>query len=302
MPAPLETRNRFSALHCDSPLLPVQYMISSIHDGELRKFHRQMVFPVELRGERRSVKTMAMIDSGASSIFIHKRFIDNQHVWTVKLDKPISLVNADDTANKIGAITEQVRLKLILAEHEEEITASVAEIGEYDLIIGVNWLRHHNPDIDWKEGSLELSRCPTKCTSSGTRVFEPRADPKRRVVTPERKYKVAIAEVDEDVETVDEWELEDEEVEDRDPEPERAVKVKPERDPDYVPPGFTKSPTFNAIYRDAAAFYVTTDDEFAYKVAASYTHSQAIAERTAVKEGVKSSGNAPFYIALYSPI
>ena len=154
-----------SLLAPDCPLPPVHYTISAIDVGVAHKFHRQMTVPVQLRGERRSAKVLAMIDSGASSIFIHRRFIERHRVRTDKLVRPIPLVNADDSANKIGAITEQARLQLIMAEHEEDITASVAEIGPYDLIIGVNWLRHHNPEIDWTAGRVEMLRCPPGCAS-----------------------------------------------------------------------------------------------------------------------------------------
>ena len=97
-----------------------------------------MVVPVELRGKRRSVKTMAMIDCGATSIFIHKRFIDQHNVQTIKLDKPIPLVNADDTANKIGAISEQ---------HQQNCISLNAALGR--LISFLAWSResHDGPTV-----------------------------------------------------------------------------------------------------------------------------------------------------------
>ena len=39
----------------------------------------------------------------------------------------------------------------------------VTDIGKEDVIIGLDWLREHNPDIDWECGSLRLSRCPASC-------------------------------------------------------------------------------------------------------------------------------------------
>ena len=161
-----------------------------------------MTVPVQLRGERRSAKVLAMIDSGASSIFIHRRFIERHRVRTDKLVRPIPLVNADDSANKIGAITEQARLRLIMAEHEEDITASVAEIGPYDLIIGVNWLRHHNPEIDWTVGRVEMSRCPPGCADTGAQVFEPVQEEPAK---PERSLgamRMTVAEIEEEEEEI----------------------------------------------------------------------------------------------------
>jgi hypothetical protein len=31
------------------------------------------------------------------------------------------------------------------------------------VIIGYNWLRKHNPEIDWEKGELKFSRCPPAC-------------------------------------------------------------------------------------------------------------------------------------------
>ena len=56
---------------------------------------------------------------------------------------------------------------------------------------------------------------------------------------------------------------------------------------DDTPIGFKYSDTYNDIYRDAETFFVA-EGEIAYKIAASYTYSQAIAERSAVQEGSKS--------------
>ena len=31
------------------------------------------------------------------------------------------------------------------------------------MIIGMTWLRTHNPKIDWRTGKVEFTRCPTTC-------------------------------------------------------------------------------------------------------------------------------------------
>ena len=39
----------------------------------------------------------------------------------------------------------------------------VTDIGEEDVIIGLDWLHEHNPEVDWERGLLRLSRCPEMC-------------------------------------------------------------------------------------------------------------------------------------------
>lgn len=33
---------------------------------------------------------------------------------------------------------------------------TIAEIGNKDIIIGIDWLRHHNPIISFKDGTMEI--------------------------------------------------------------------------------------------------------------------------------------------------
>jgi len=32
-----------------------------------------------------------------------------------------------------------------------------------DILLGTNWFRAHNPQIDWAKNKLHLNRCPTSC-------------------------------------------------------------------------------------------------------------------------------------------
>ena len=43
---------------------------------------------------------------------------------------------------------------------------AVTNTGKTDLIIGYDWLRKHNPTVDWRTGKLTFNRCPAECRSS----------------------------------------------------------------------------------------------------------------------------------------
>jgi len=36
----------------------------------------------------------------------------------------------------------------------------ITDIGPEDIILGLPWLRHHNPNIDWKKGTLKFDETP----------------------------------------------------------------------------------------------------------------------------------------------
>ncbi len=80
-------------------------------------------------------------------------------VVTRKLDCPILLYNIDGTLNH-DAISDVTILELQVCEHCECMVFTVTNIGAEDVIIGLDWLRKHNPDVDWDGGMLRLSRCP----------------------------------------------------------------------------------------------------------------------------------------------
>ena len=107
-----------------------------------------------------------MIDCGATTKFLHRRFVEENRVRTRKLGKPIPLYNIDGTENRDGTISEVAVLDMTVDNHQEKVVFVVTDIGDEDVIIGLDWLREHNPEIDWERGSLRLSRCPDTCPSN----------------------------------------------------------------------------------------------------------------------------------------
>ncbi|KAF9800350.1 hypothetical protein IEO21_10375 [Rhodonia placenta] len=105
-----------------------------------------------------------MVDSGATTKFINKCFITENRVRTRKLKEPIPLYNIDGTLNKDGSISEVAMLQMQIGDHVEKTVFTVMDIGPEDMIVGLDWLRKHNPKIDWETGSLRLLRCPETCS------------------------------------------------------------------------------------------------------------------------------------------
>ena len=57
-------------------------------------------------------------------------------------------------------------LDMAVRDHREKVVFVMMDIGKEDVIIGLDWLREHNPEVDWEHGSLCLSRCPEMCMAS----------------------------------------------------------------------------------------------------------------------------------------
>ena len=105
--------------------------------------------------ERFDVK--ALLDSRCMSSAISKRFIKEHQINTIKLPRAITATNADRTINAGGKITNMVRLKVKIQDHEEVMELTIADIRKKDVFIGHNWLQHHNPEIDWQDKKIKFS-------------------------------------------------------------------------------------------------------------------------------------------------
>ena len=43
--------------------------------------------------------------------------------------------------------------------HNEWINFNVTPLGQYDVVLGIPWLRNHNPVINWKHKQIKFTNC-----------------------------------------------------------------------------------------------------------------------------------------------
>ena len=79
--------------------------------------------------------------------------------------KPVPVLNVDGTRNQEGDITHYVLLTVSVGKHAEKLWCAVTCLGKIPLILGHDWLKKHNPNIDWTTGDVKLSHCPPECKS-----------------------------------------------------------------------------------------------------------------------------------------
>ena len=59
----------------------------------------------------------------------------------------------------------------------------VTSLSRQDLILGLTWLREHNPEINWEMTEVKMSRCLHHCRTCQTEVNE---EHKTRIVEAEK--------------------------------------------------------------------------------------------------------------------
>ena len=70
---------------------------------------------------------------------------------------PIMLYNIDGSLNKAGSITHKIKLSLKVGQDEEKFNFLVTSLGPEKVILGLPWLRHCNPEINWHKGTMKFN-------------------------------------------------------------------------------------------------------------------------------------------------
>ncbi|TIC91053.1 Transposon Tf2-6 polyprotein [Colletotrichum higginsianum] len=101
--------------------------------------------------------TQVMIDSGAQANFMSPRLINQRQIaWRLK-DEPYALQNVEGETVEYdgGTISkETAQLSMVIHGRQEQLIFDITKIGQLDVILGVPWLRKHDPDISWKANQL----------------------------------------------------------------------------------------------------------------------------------------------------
>jgi len=50
-------------------------------------------------------------------------------------------------------------LEIEINRHKEQLEATVMDLNDTDMFLGYNWLDKHNPEVNWKNGTIWFTRC-----------------------------------------------------------------------------------------------------------------------------------------------
>jgi len=102
----------------------------------------------------------ALLDSGATELVMSLEFARKQGFKLKKIKKPIYVRNVDGTPNNEGPIENTVEVNIYYQGHRERTEIDVIRGQKWSVILGMLWLAHYNPEIDWKMGEVKIMRCP----------------------------------------------------------------------------------------------------------------------------------------------
>jgi len=139
--------------------LPKLFLISAL-DAQ----GTSLLLPVEIgtmdMSELHSVKVL--LDCRATGSLINRDFVCSKGMNTWTLSHNILVFNVDSSPNEAGQISKVVDIVLRYKTHSERMLLAVSGLGKQSLILGYDWLKDHNPRIDWEKGEVEMTHCPLR--------------------------------------------------------------------------------------------------------------------------------------------
>ena len=57
---------------------------------------------------------------------------------------------------------------MTIIDHSEKVALAVTKLGNPELFLGMDWLRNHNPSIDWAKRHLSFNQCHDACGYTAT--------------------------------------------------------------------------------------------------------------------------------------
>ncbi|ESK89508.1 hypothetical protein Moror_16078 [Moniliophthora roreri MCA 2997] len=115
-----------------------------------------MHIPLQYKVGTKIIKTQALLDSGAGRRFISMALAKRLGKKWIQLSEKIKVFNVDGTPNKTAWISHVVELEFKIAGKEFRENFMISGIGDERIILGLPWLRYHNPQIDWETGEVKF--------------------------------------------------------------------------------------------------------------------------------------------------
>jgi len=103
------------------------------------------------------IPILTLLNSGCSASAIDEEFIQEKKIPMFNLPISIPVYNSDGTKNTSRLITKFAMLELNIGNHSERLPLAITHLSMHALFLGHDWLKIHNPAINWKEGTIQLT-------------------------------------------------------------------------------------------------------------------------------------------------
>ena len=104
---------------------------------------------IKMSGSIGGHPAVILIDSGATGNFISSGYALEHRLPSSSIG-PVSLITlADGSQHKSNSIVEFAQIRI--GSYTDSLSLVAVPLSGYDAILGMSWLYHFNPEIDWRE-------------------------------------------------------------------------------------------------------------------------------------------------------
>ena len=107
---------------------------------------------------RKKLKVKALVDSRCIHTVIDEQLVKNKRIQIKLINFLFKVFNVDRTKN--GEVTRVAPLEIEINGYKKQLEAAVMDLDGIDMFLGHDWLIKHNPEVNWKNGTIWFTRCP----------------------------------------------------------------------------------------------------------------------------------------------
>ena len=127
---PEKLSNKLNSINITERVRDIQYTLWPLREVWLK-------VGLEKLENHEGVAVKALLDSGATGLFMNMTFAKKKRFKMEKLKKPLLVWNVDGTINVGGAITHQVECNMFFKGHMERARMDMCNLGKMELILGM---------------------------------------------------------------------------------------------------------------------------------------------------------------------
>lgn len=107
-----------------------------------------------LHWSQQAIPVQVLVDSGADDNFIDSNLVECHGLQVIKLEAPKEVLAID--SRQLEVVTHKFEpLKLTLSGNHQEVTELyIIQSPLIHILLGLPWLKTHNPHIDWTTSTI----------------------------------------------------------------------------------------------------------------------------------------------------
>ena len=109
----------------------------------------------------KKIKMKALVNSGCTHTRIDEQLVKDKRIQTRPINFLFKVFNTDGIRNR--EVTKVVSLEVEINGYKEQLEAAVMDLNGTDMFLEHDWLVKHNPEVNWKNGTIKFTRCPGSC-------------------------------------------------------------------------------------------------------------------------------------------